>query len=280
MIDERADLSGFELVQLPDSVVVTPMLAIKLRSYYEAGGRLLISYRAGFDAAGNWALDFLPLSFGGKWGKPVEKYPTYWRTRQEMRGRLGHADRVCYLPGIEVTGRRGTRVLVERVLPYFQRTDATFSSHMQAPPMAEADPSPAVVRESDSCISRTRFSGNSAKRESADARRLARRDEPARSARSAFRRRIADDDHVIPRRRGNDLIVTLLHYIPTRKTLEMDMIEERSGFAGERLRLPAKVREARVFGGATLKQDERREFDAFFCWRKAGTPDRSARVLA
>ncbi len=52
MIDERADLSRFELVQLTDHVVVTPLLEGKLRAYYEAGGKLLLSYRAGFRSAG------------------------------------------------------------------------------------------------------------------------------------------------------------------------------------------------------------------------------------
>ena len=61
MIDERADLSAFELIQLPDTVIITPLLGEKLRAYYEDGGRLLLSYRSGFDAAGDWALDFLPL---------------------------------------------------------------------------------------------------------------------------------------------------------------------------------------------------------------------------
>ncbi len=42
--------------------------------------------------------------------------------------------------------------------------------------------------------------------------------------------------NVMPRRRGDDLILTLLHYIPVRKALEVDMIEERSSFAGERLK--------------------------------------------
>ena len=58
----------------------------------------------------------------------------------------------------------------------------------------------------------------------------------------------------VPRRRGGDLIVTLLHYIPTRKAQEIDMIEERSSFAGERLCLPARATSARLFHGPVLQR--------------------------
>jgi hypothetical protein len=52
------------------------------------------------------------------------------------------------------------------------------------------------------------------------------------------------------RRRGRDLIITLLHYVPVRKALDLDVCEERMSFAGETLRLPAKAnaKEVRVFG--------------------------------
>ena len=36
-------------------------------------------------------------------------------------------------------------MLVDRVLPYFKRTDLQFSSHYQTPPVAETDRYPAVL---------------------------------------------------------------------------------------------------------------------------------------
>ena len=60
--------------------------------------------------------------------------------------------------------------------------------------------------------------------------------------------------NIVPRRRGDDLILTLLHYIPVRNALETDVIEEPSSFAGERLRLPARAQEARLFNGPALER--------------------------
>ena len=64
--------------------------------------------------------------------------------------------------------------------------------------------------------------------------------------------------HVFPRRRGDDLILTLLHYVPTRKAADQDVIEHPSSFAGERLKFhrPEKVKTVRLFGGAELERFE------------------------
>jgi hypothetical protein len=239
MLDELADLSAFPMIQLPDSTVITPLLADKLRAYYESGGKLLLSHRAGFDAQGQWALDFLPLKFPDG-GVDVERYPTYWRARPEAVASMGASDRVCYLPGLNVEIGAGTRVVVERVLPYFRRTDAAFSSHFQTPPMAEADP---LFRE-------FRQSGNVPMRD------MWHHAMNALIGTPPYGDGLPKTINVMPRRRGADLILTLLHYIPIRKALDIDMIEERSSFAGERLRLPSEAREARIFNGAPLERAE------------------------
>ena len=60
-----------------------------------------------------------------------------------------------------------------------------------------------------------------------------------------------------PRRQGSDLILTLLHYIPVRKALDIDVIEERMSFAGEVLRLDASRAQVHQFGSdEPLPQNE------------------------
>jgi hypothetical protein len=45
----------------------------------------------------------------------------------------------------------------------------------------------------------------------------------------------------------------LLHYIPVRKSLEIDVLEERMSFAGENLHLPPDAASVRIFStGETL----------------------------
>lgn len=244
LLDDQSDLRPYALLILPDDTVVTPKLREKLKAYHAKGGKLVVSHLAGRDAEGRWALDFLPLQFAGA----VEKYPTFWRARKDFWPELSASDRVFYSQGLNVKTGRGVEVLVDRVLPYFKRTDHTFSSHFQTPPVAKADRHPAVVAGkgfvyfADPIFREYRQVGNLA-------------------ARDVWRRVVRDLIGPAPfgdglpttvlcsaRRRGRDLIVSLLHYVPVRKALELDVCEERMGFAGETLRLPARAREARVFG--------------------------------
>lgn len=244
LLDDQSSLSPYALVILADDTVVTSRLKTRLEAYHAKGGKLLVSHLAGRDSAGRWALDFLPLSFAGA----VEKFPTFWRARPAFWPELGASDRVFYGQGLNVKPGRGVEVLVDRVLPYFKRSDLAFCSHFQTPPVAKADKFPAVVAGegfvyfADPIFREYRQCGNLA-------------------ARDVWRRVVRDLIGPAPvgdglpttvlcaaRRRGRDLLVTLLHYVPVRKALDLDVCEERMGFAGEILRLPAAAREVRVFG--------------------------------
>lgn len=249
LLDDRSDLAAHRLLILPDDVVITPRLYKNLKAYHAAGGKLVISHLAGRDAAGDWALDFLPLGFNGV----VESYPTYWRARAAFWPELSASDRVVYAQGVNVRPGRGTTVLVDRVLPYFKRTDLTFSSHFQTPPQAEPDRFPAVVSGrgfvyfADPIFREYRQTGNQAVR---DVWRRVMKDlvGPALIGDG-----LPTTVLCAARRRQRDLLVTLLHYVPVRKALETDVCEERMSFAGEILRLPKPVKTVRVHGtGETL----------------------------
>lgn len=237
------DLSRFELLILPDTTVITPEIREALATYYAGGGKLLLSYRAGFGPDGRFALDFLPLTFHGE----VEKFPTYWRATDALRDVLGRSDRVFYQGGMNVAAGQGARVLSERVLPYFKRTDIQFCSHFQTPPVADADAFPAIIAGerfvyfADPICREYRQSGNPAVR-------LAWKHAlNALVGPAPFGDGLPSTVLSVPRRRGRDLILTLLHYVPVRKSLDIDVIDERMSFAGRVMRLPKAVSGVRVF---------------------------------
>lgn len=257
ILDELCDLRPYELLVLPDSTVITPRLLDSLRAFYERGGKLVLSHHAGRDAAGQFVLDFLPLRFAGD----VDKYPTFWRARRSFWPEYAASDRVCYAQGANLVPDRRLEVLVDRVLPYFKRTDVTFSSHFQTPPVARPDRHPAVVAGerfvyfADPIFREYRQVGNIAARD-AWRRVVERLVGPA-----PFGHGLPTTVACVPRRRGADLILTLLHYVPLRKSLELDVLEERMSFAGETLRLPPTAREVRVFGTSeTLPRTGEGEF--------------------
>ncbi len=244
LLDADNTLDALDLVVLGDSTTLTPDFVEKLRAFHARGGKLLISHKGGCDASGRWALDFLPVTIE----RELDLFPAYWRTSAAFSPGLARADRVVYQQGLVVRGGPGTEVLVERVLPYFRRDDVRFCSHLQTPPRPEASGQPAVlagegfVYFADPIFGEYRKSGNIAVR---DAWRLAMR---RLIGPAPFGDGLASTIQLVPRRRGTTLLLTLLHYIPVRKALDIDMIEERASFAGEVLRLPASAREVRVFG--------------------------------
>lgn len=244
LLDGENDLDGLELVILGDTTTVTPGFVEKLRAYYTNGGKLLISYKGGCDASGKWALDFLPIKVEGS----VDLYPAYWRTREDFSPALARTDRVFYQPGLVISAP-GCEVLAERVLPYFKRDDVRYCSHLQTPPRPESSGQPVIIEGerfiyfADPVFKEYRQSGNIAAR---DAWRTALR---RLIGPAPFGDGLASTIQVYPRRRGNHLILTLLHYIPVRKALNIDMIEDRSSFAGQVLHLPDAAKEVSVYGG-------------------------------
>jgi hypothetical protein len=257
LLDDANSLDEFELLILPDSTVITPALKTSLQKYFEAGGKLIISHKAGRDAQGNWALDFLPLQFQGE----VEKYPTYWRARESFWPEFSKSDRVAYSQGTNVVGGEGAEVLVERVLPYFKRTDVKFSSHFQTPPVKEADQFPAVVGGenwvyfAEPIFREYRQAGNTALRD------VWKKCMERLVGAAPFGAGLPTTVLSVPRRRGEDLLITLLHYIPLRKALDIDVIEERMSFGGETLSLPEAATTARLFGGEELSRQSDGGFD-------------------
>ncbi len=252
LLDELDDLKPFQLLILPDQTVVSPALKRKLKAFHAAGGQLMVSHQAGLDAAGRWTLDFLPLTYVGE----TEKNFSYWRSRPSFWRELSASDRVVYSKGVDIVPGRGAEVLVDRVPPYFDRTDLTFCSHFQAPPVAKPSRHPAVVAGqgfvyfADPIFREYREVGNVAVRD------VWRRTMEQRIGPAPVGAGLPTTVLCVPRRRGRDLIVTLLHYVPLRKALELDVLEERMSFAGERLRIPG-AKEARLFGsGEALPRDE------------------------
>ena len=241
VLDDSCDLTGLAVVILPDAATVTPRLVEKLRAFLAAGGNIIASDRGGFTDAGKWSLPSeIPLTFDG----PVDTVPTYWRPRRDFLGDQADSDRVLYQPGMFVKppadASATSRVLVDRVPPYFKkRTDHTFSSHFQAPGVPTVDSAhPAVlagknwVYFADPIFREFRQTGNGIVR---DAWRAAMQ---LLIGPPPFGSGLPTTMLIYPRRFNDDLRLTLLHYVPVRKALDIDVVEERMGFAGELLRLP------------------------------------------
>lgn len=250
MVDDASDLSAYAALILPDTTIITDALEAKLKAYYASGGQLILSCRSGFDKNGRWRLGFLPLTLEG----PSEWHPTYWRARARFWPDLVAGDRVFYEAGMNVRPGEGVEVLVDRVLPYFVRTDEHFMSHFQAPPVKEPTSYPAVVKGerfvyfADPVFACYRYYGSTFYRNVVE--RVLHQTVGEPSVGAGLPRGVL----CLPRRRQQDLIVTLLHYVPVRKAIEGDVLEEASSFSGQRLYIRGLTPQVKVreFQGKSL----------------------------
>jgi hypothetical protein len=267
ILDDSSDLSGFELIVLPDSVVMTDKLKAKLSERIKKGGKLLLSYKSGFNRDDQWALTELPLLYEGD----VEVYPTFWKPSDQLAYSGLKSERVFYQQGLNMRATGDLKVMVDRIVPYFKRSDVKFCSHFQTPPDKTDPVHPAVMGNdqfiyfADPIFSEYRQSGNIFIKKILQVilEKLAGKPLAGHGLSSSIL--------TVPRQRDRNLIITLLYYIPVRKCLDIDVIEQGQSFAGEVLHLPLKVKS--VFCVTTGKNLARNEKGGF------ALPDVRGRLL-
>ncbi len=143
-VDGADDWSHYRVLILPDKVTLDAALAAKVRTYLQDGGQVIASYRSGLAPDGDgFALD----EFGVEYVGPSPLQPDYVWAKPELGAGLPDVEHVIYEPGIETLPLRGTQTLAETYGPYFNRTWAHFCSHRQTPPDLPAGARfPAITR--------------------------------------------------------------------------------------------------------------------------------------
>lgn len=130
IVDSKSDLARYRVLVLPDEILVGPELLAKLRAHLAGGGSLLASYRSGLDLAKDaFALDALGVRRKG--AAPFS--PDFLVPGKEIGQGLPATEHVMYLEGLEVEAASGTEVLAGVAESYFNRTWEHFLSHRHAP---------------------------------------------------------------------------------------------------------------------------------------------------
>jgi len=158
VVDSASDLSRYRVVVLPDNIPVSPVLAARLEAYLASDGALLASFESGMDedkdaftlkALGVRLKSAGPRDLQGELvrGKPFMRgdYAEYVLPVGAIGQGLPETEHVMYMRGMDVEAEPGAEVLANKVLPYFDRTYQHFCSHRQTPSSGQAGP-PAIVQ--------------------------------------------------------------------------------------------------------------------------------------
>ena len=127
VVDTDVDLSGYRVVILPDNVKINESLYKRLRSYVDAGGKILASGSSGlYEDKDEFAFDF-----GVKYRGVSEYSPTYMAPEFETDA-LKKASYVMYGKGY-IAEKVSAKPLGWLQNPYFNRTSEHFCSHRHTP---------------------------------------------------------------------------------------------------------------------------------------------------
>lgn len=157
ILDSAIDLSHYKVIVLPDNIPVNANLAQKLRVHLDRGGALIASFESGMNAdASEFARQVLgvrPKSDGPRDSRgelvrgkyfPRADYAEYFLPDKLGQG-LAQTEYALYIRGLDVEAEPGAEVLANKISSYFDRTYQHFCSHRQTPSSGQID-GPAVVK--------------------------------------------------------------------------------------------------------------------------------------
>lgn len=128
IVDVEADISGYKLLIMPDSILVDGKLAAKINLFIEKGGFVLASGISGCDTDGQ----NMRMNFGVNIAGDCGYSPTYAINRDGEYS----SPAVMYGKAYKytLTGAESEyKILADRVNPYFNRDMLHFSSHQHTP---------------------------------------------------------------------------------------------------------------------------------------------------
>jgi hypothetical protein len=158
IVDTRSDLSRYAVLVLPDNIPVSQELARKIEAYLDGGGAVIASFESGLDTGqSEFTLQALGVRLKGEGPREIDgttvrgrhyaraDYAEYVLPRGEIGRGLPETAHAMYMRGVEVEAAPGSDVLASVILPYFPRTYKHFCSHRQTPSSGRAG-GPAIVQ--------------------------------------------------------------------------------------------------------------------------------------
>jgi hypothetical protein len=254
LIDPESDVSRYRLLILPDTVRLNPALRDKLAAYVNAGGALLLSHESGLDEAGKgFALPGMGLDYEGPWKHESQ----YIEVLDPVRAGIPEMVHEMYETGSAVKVQPGTTLLARVWEGYFDRDYRHF--HVEQTPYAKASDYAAAAQRGRIVYFAVPVFRAYARNGYAVYRQL---------VGNAIRRFIADPliegqlpspaQATVTAQRGRR-IVHLLHYIPERRSPDLDIVEDVIPLHDVPVAARVARRPARVYL-APQKQDLRFEY--------------------
>jgi len=140
IVNADSDLSGLDVLILPDNIVLTEKTAEKINSFIKGGGGVLLSGNSGLDGSAERFLVDAGLTFKGK--SPFEL--DYVKADKLSENVVSTP--FLFYDSANITELCGAEPLAYVHEPYFKRTYGSFCSHKNTPYKTEASEYPAASK--------------------------------------------------------------------------------------------------------------------------------------
>jgi hypothetical protein len=224
ILDSTSDYKNYKIIILPDNIPVSNALNEKIQKYMNEGGSLISSYQSGLGPDGKSVnLSSLGVSLVGE----APYSPDFIVPKTALAKGLPDTELVMYVKGMQVKALPGAEVLAEANVPYFNREWNHFSSHKHTPSSGKVG-YPAVIKNGRSIYFMhpifTQYQRNApswCKKLVLNSIDLLHPDTLVRhSGPSSVIAMLNDQED---KKRS---ILHVLHYIPERRAMEFDIIED------------------------------------------------------
>jgi len=135
VLDTESPLSSYKVLILPDQIKVSNTLRARLQQYLQQGGSIIASHASGLNERGD---AFAMEEWGVRYVGPAPFSPDYIKMQGPLAAGLPDTELVMYERGMEVKEQPGTSVHMMVNRPYFNREWDHFSSHKHTPSSGEA----------------------------------------------------------------------------------------------------------------------------------------------
>lgn len=220
-IDRDADFGRYKVLFLPDSHRVDEDLRSKLQQYLDGGGRLVLSDQSGLDTDGRKFV----LPVGAVYVSPWSHDSQYLEVLGKEQAGLPPMVEICYETGSAVTAAKGATMLARCWRPYFDKTYRHFQVE-QTPPWQPTEFAAVVATGSTLYFAAPLFRTYNRYAYAFDRDLLGR----------CLQRLLPDPlvradgpstlEVTVTEQKGRRRIVHLLHYLPQRRGLGMDVVED------------------------------------------------------
>jgi len=220
-VDSTDDITGYELVILPDQVPLNDEAAEKVNNYIKNGGKVIVTAGSGVKD-GVFKIDGIGVRYIG----PAQYTPRYMRISGDVFQGIQPMDYVMYEQGTEVEAQDGTQILAPIVNPYFNRSYFRFCSHRHTPPELNATDLAGITRSGNVFyVAQPLFT------EYANSRCMVCRDILCKligdlGVEPLIKADLPTFAETTLRKKDNKIILHILNYIIERKCRRLDTIEE------------------------------------------------------